>query len=206
MDLQQAVLAEAQKLFDAAGVTPADGGTVLILGLETSPARDLDDFARDSDSNFVTPGHEAHIQPRLDSLVRSLGELGLKAGVWGRNGYPPGSELNLKRAAVAAGLGHWGRNAMLLHPDFGPRLRLAAIRLPGVTLESSGPGLAGFGENALCRDCTACLGACPPAVLEPYYLRDRAACLANTGHFKGPGPVRCCDLCWTVCPVGTSRA
>lgn len=204
MSAGEQVLNEARKLFDAAGIAVFNGDSILIVGLETSPERDLDDFIRDERRAFIIRGFEIHIQSLLDSLVDYIYGLGLSVEVAGYCGYPRGDELNLKRLAVAAGLGSWGRNAMLIHPHFGPRLRLAALRISGATLDGTGPGPDEFEPPSLCRDCTACIDACPEGVLEPYYLGDTRACRASTAWSPEPGKVECCDLCWTVCPVGIS--
>lgn len=202
MSTSEQVLNEARKLFDAAGIVVINSDSILILGLETSPERDLDDFIRDEKKSFVIRGFEIHLQPLLDSLVNHIRRLGLSVEITGHCGYPRGDELNLKRLAVAAGLGTWGKNAMFLHPRFGPRLRLAALRIIGAALDETGPGIDGFEQNPSCQECTACIDACPVGVLEPYYLRDTEACRASTAWSPDPGKVECCDLCWKVCPVG----
>jgi len=196
------VINRARKLFDAAGIVVIDGDSILIVGVETSPERDLDDFVRDEKRVFIIRGFEIYLQPLLDSLVDYIRGLGLSAEITGHCGYPQGDELNLKRLAVAAGLGSWGKNAMVLHPQFGPRLRLAALRIPGAVLDGTGLGLDRFEQPPFCQECTACIDACPVGVLEPYYLRDTQACRASTAWSPDPGKVECCDLCWKVCPVG----
>ena len=76
-----------------------------------------------------------------------------------------------------------------------------AIKIVGASLTPTGTGRDSHEENPLCQDCTACIEACPVSILEPYYLCDRSSCLADTTG-KDPGKVVCCDICWTVCPVG----
>ena len=202
MSTSEQVLNEARKLFDAAGIVIINSDSILIVGLETSLERDLDDFIRDEKRAFTIRGFEIHIQPLLNFLADYIRGLGLSVEITGHCGYPRGNELNLKRLAVAARLGSWGKNAMLLHPRFGPRLRLAAIRINGAALDGTGPGLEGFEQDPSCRDCNACIDACPVGVLEPYYLWDTEACRASTDWSPEPGQVECCDLCWKVCPVG----
>ena len=202
MGLTGDVMAEAEKLFDAAGITTVGGDRILVVGLATSPARDLDDFARDRDRLFRIRGFETHVRPLLNLLVDSIRMLGLSADIMEPCGYPHPDELNLKRCAVGAGVAGWGKNAMVLHPRFGPWIRLASVKMAGAALQDTGPGLDGFTRNPLCADCNACIEACPAGVLEPYYMRDRRSCLANISLSPEPGRVECCDLCWTVCPAG----
>jgi epoxyqueuosine reductase QueG len=196
------IIKEAGKLFDAAGLVPLDTDSVLIVGIATSPDQDLDDFLRDENRAFITRGFQVYLQPKLEAMVESLHELGLSSEIWGPSGYPRGGELNLKRQAVEAGLGLWGKNSMLLHSVYGARLRLAAIKIVGASLECTGPGSDGHRDNPLCRDCNMCVNICPAGVLEPYYVWDAETCLANTSHAPVPGKVVCCDRCWSVCPVG----
>jgi len=202
MKIEDEIIAEAKRLFDAVGVTSCGRDNVIILGMATSPERDLDDFLRNGNGFFRIHGFEEHVQPRLKPLVSFIREKGLSAEISGWCGYPTGEELNLKQQAVAAGLGSWGKNAMLLHPQFGPWLRLMSVKVSGSNLSTTGPGRDNHSENPLCKDCTACIDACPLGILEPYYLRDSHSCLAHTDRSPQPGKIVCCDRCWTVCPVG----
>jgi len=202
MKIEEKIIAEAQRLFNTAGIVSDNEDSILILGLETTPERDLDDFYRDEDGVFQILGFEKHVRPRLDSLVSFLQEQGLKAEILGHCGYPNGEVLNLKQQAVAAGLGMWGKNAMVLHPQFGLWLRLMTVKIAGTMLSTTGPGRNSHTENPLCKDCTACIDACPLGILEPYYLRDIGNCLASTSKWPQPGKTECCDLCWKACPVG----
>jgi ferredoxin len=202
MDLSEVVISEARRLFDSAGIVSHGGDSIVTLGMATSQEQDLDDFSRDVNNRFFIYGFEIHVKPRLDSLVSALQHQGLTVEILGRYGYPLEGVLNLKQLAVAAGLCHWGKNAMVLHPELGPRFRLMAIKIVGIVLPSTGPGKDNHTENPLCQGCTSCIEACPVSILEPYYLRDSSRCLSNTTG-KGPGKVVGCDRCWMVCPVGT---
>jgi len=202
MTIEKEIITEAQRLFDAVGVTPYGRDSLLILGLVTTPERDLDDFFRDEDGVVRLRGFEAHTQPRLDSLIHFIQKQGLSAEILGRCGYPRGEELNLKQHAVAAGLGRWGKNSLVLHPQFGPWLRLMAVKVVGATLSPTDSGRDSHKESPLCKDCTACIDACPLSILEPYYLRDRSSCQANFSNLSQRGKLVCCDRCLVVCPVG----
>lgn len=202
MKIEEEIIGEAQRLFDTAGITSYGEDSILVLGMVTSPKRDLDDFLRDKKGEFRIYGFELHARPKLVSLVSFIREKGLSAEIFGWCGYPPGEKLNLKQQAVAAGLGGWGKNAMLLHPRFGSWLRLMSVKVVGSVLSTTSPGTDSHSENPLCKDCTACIDACPLGILEPYYMRDSSSCLASTSKFPQPGKIVCCDRCWTVCPVG----
>ena len=203
--LIEKIQAEAAGLFDAAGIAPSPAGNMLVVGLATSRQQNLDEFFRDEQYAFHPPGFERLMLPRLQKMVAFLQETGVPAEIFGYCGYPLGSQLNLKRLAVASGMAAWGKNAMVLHSRFGPRLRLASIRLDMPGEVCTGPGLSAFSINETCRDCDACVTVCPRSVLEAYYVRDRRACLANTSR-KPPGPVECCSLCWQVCPAAMVEA
>lgn len=202
MKIEEEIVAQAQGLFDAVGITHYGEDSILILGMLTSPEQDLDYFIRDENGAFQIRGFETHAKPKLVSLVNFIREKGLSAEIFGWCGYPQGYELNLKQQAVAAGLGGWGKNSMVIHPRFGPWLRLMSLRVVGSTLSPTGPGKDGHTENPLCKDCTACIDACPLGILEPYYLRDSSKCLARLEKHLNPGRIECCDLCWVACPVG----
>lgn len=68
--------------------------------------------------------------------------------------------ISLRHAAQLAGLGHIGRNAMLITPEFGPRVQLGAIltdaELPASTMSSENP----------CTACDLCMSECPVAALQ----------------------------------------
>lgn len=65
-----------------------------------------------------------------------------------------------KHAAVAAGLGTIGRNGLLVTKEFGPRVRLACL-LTDAPLEPTQTL-----EENFCRDCRACIKACPAQALQ----------------------------------------
>ncbi len=103
--------------------------------------------------------------------------------------------FSYKHAAVAAGLGTIGRNGLLVTREFGPRVRLACL-LTDAPLEATPlPG-----EN-FCRDCKACIRACPAGALsEPaddeIYAMNKFACRT----YRQTGLT--CSLCIKVCDRG----
>ena len=199
--VEKAIIDKAQSLFDVVGVVSHSGESFLILGLLTTPQRDLDNFFGDSRRSFRLRGFELHARPKLEALIHFIQEQGLAAELQGQCGYPRGEDLNLKQQAVIAGLGKWGKNSLVVHPSFGLWLRFMAIKVQA-SLTPTGPGIDNHEKNPLCEDCTACIDACPVGVLEPYYLRNRSNCQASISLYPQMGKLVVCDRCLMACPIG----
>ncbi len=202
MSLTDKVLEKAESLFDAAGVVAEKRGVVLILGLESTPQRDLDDFGLEN-KRLIYRGWDLYVKPRLTALIDLLQENGFNASPVGWWGYPKQGLMHLKSIAVMGGLGLQGKNTLLLHSRFGSWLRLAALRTDA-PLTSTGPGVYEHKENPLCRSCNACIDTCPvKKLLEPYRLTDPTRCLLNIESGFDVDQLGSCRMrCVTKCPVG----
>ena len=112
--------------------------------------------------------------------------------------------------AAAAGLGVFGKNTMLIHPELGSRFYLAALLstedLSCENLNSSTPALP-----HPCGDCRACMDVCPSgALIEPYQLDARRCLNYWTIEHRGTIPREIavllgdslfgCERCIDVCP------
>jgi len=89
MDPTGQILEDALRYFDAAGVAvdKCVDGVVLILGLSTSPERDLDEgYFEGGRLNFQ--GWLKHVKPRITSLIEAIAERGVEAEPMGWWGYP----------------------------------------------------------------------------------------------------------------------
>jgi len=209
MSVGNEILVYACKLFDAVGVTrdPATKDTVLILGLVTTPERDLDDFVlqslKGSEGSFWR-GFIRYAKPKLDDLLEFIRRQGYSAELVGKMGYSPSGKPNLKHLAVAAGLGRQGKNTLVINPRFGPWLRFMAIRT-NAPLALTGSGVYAKEGNPDCQECQRCVEACPVKVLEPYRLLDTDRCLAAIVNERR-GQLAICDRCVVVCPVGKCRS
>jgi ferredoxin len=97
--------------------------------------------------------HEAAICMQLAAYIRGLG-------------YEAVASMNdtalVIPYAIKAGLGEYGRNQMVLTPDFGPRVRFSKI-FTSLPLRADQPRPLGL--NAYCTTCTICADACPPKAL-----------------------------------------
>ena len=60
--------------------------------------------------------------------------------------------------AIKAGLGEYGRNGLLITPEFGPRVRLGKI-FTDMPLDHDRP--IQFGVKAMCEICNRCASGCP---------------------------------------------
>ncbi|NVN91324.1 MAG: epoxyqueuosine reductase [Desulfuromonadales bacterium] len=83
-------------------------------------------------------------------------------------------EVSLRHAAVAAGLGAFGRHNLVVHPRFGTRVIFSAI-LTKLPLASDPPV-----ENSPCTDCGICVKACPGGALNVPGQTDMMKCIMNS--------------------------
>ncbi|MBN1940125.1 MAG: epoxyqueuosine reductase [Candidatus Aminicenantes bacterium] len=105
------------------------------------------------------------------------------------------AHVSHKKIAVLAGLGHIGRNNLLVHPDFGSRIRLVTV-LTDMPLEADRP------TGADCGSCRACLSACPAAAIkERPEDFDHRGCFAKLEEFRRLRYVsqHICGICVKAC-------
>jgi epoxyqueuosine reductase QueG len=198
----QKVIAVAGNLFDAVGITRlSETDNLLILGLESTAERNLDEFGY-QDGRFHMFGYEKHVKARLESILNYIRGTGFQAKPLGRLGYPLNGQLYLKGEALRAGMGKRGKNTIVLHPVFGPRLRLIAVVTDAPLVPIVEP-VTGEEENPVCKDCAICIDACPEKILAPYRMIDPYRCRSDTDNMlKNNDRLLPCDLCITLCPAG----
>ena len=80
-------------------------------------------------------------------------------------------ELSLRHAAVAAGLGRFGRHNLVIHPSMGSSVIFAAV-LTNLELEPDSPV-----REDLCTDCGVCSTGCPARALEEEGRTDVLKCI-----------------------------
>jgi len=112
-----------------------------------------------------------------------------------------------KLAAHLAGLGWIGKNALLITPEHGPRVRWGTV-LTDAPLEDGMP------MDEMCKDCRACVEACPVhAFIGQVFDRPRPrseifaaeACDRYRRNQEQTLGVRACGICDYICPFGRKK-
>ena len=184
---------------------PIEAKTVLILGLN-HPEKNLRlDYWEQGDTwgnrrlREISELMKKWLRKKCDLIAQPLPYHVEKGGLF------------LKDAAVLSGIGIIGRNNLLLHPEWGPRIRLRSILLEGELQTTN--ALEGF---APCENCEKfCQKACPmKAFPEGKYSRPicRKQINANVENKVPAGEiglngkrnfvVKYCRACELSCPVG----
>lgn len=97
--------------------------------------------------------------------------------------------------AIAAGMGHHGRNNLLVHREWGSRVRLVSV-LTDAPLTPSDPFIGD------CGDCYECLAACPGKhIKENPRDFDRAGCVATVRAMRNKYNIGqdICGVCVRAC-------
>lgn len=181
------VLRYTQELFDAVGTVDS----FLILGLESRKNRDIDNFIV-KDGKYKFPGFAKFFGPKIKFLVKKISEYGFKAK---QQKY---SEVNIKQLAVRAGIGKWGKNSLVIHPEFGPWLRFVVIETDFPFTTQTLRELRTIYEN--CHNCSRCINACPNMAIKNFFLPHPEKCIAYLQLDKPTKSLsRRCDACLAAC-------
>lgn len=144
-----------------------------------------------------------------EMLRRLQSAIEREAGPFRARAYADTGPVVERAYAAAAGVGAWGKNACLLHPEHGSWFFLAEL-VTDLELPADEP------RPDMCGSCTACLEACPTGALREPYVLDATRCISYlTIEIKGAIPeelregvgrhVFGCDICQDVCPWNRRR-
>lgn len=200
--------------WDKVGITtpenfhlPAWARSVVVLGMATT------DEAWDYQLHIAYRDKRVWSKWAYDRLEAWAGRLALRLVQAGFRAEPLTyddsiSLIDLRVAAVQAGLGVRGQNNLVVTREFGPRIRFGAV-YTSAALAPDAPL-----RDYYCTNCTICWGACPDRALGPDGL-DRARCRAEYDptpemarlqerEEKHPSPAARlqCIRCIASCPIG----
>ena len=139
----------------------------------------------------------------IQSLVQYIRQLGYDAV-----GSLNDTALSIPYA-VAAGLGEYGRNGLLINKEYGPRFRIGKI-FTNMPVTHSTP--VTFGVADLCNNCNKCVTNCPPRAIpsgKPTYKVHNISNITGVKKWTVDGE-KCfsfwaaqsteCGICIRVCP------
>lgn len=183
-----------------AKVRPVDGFTVRDYAYRNASWHIADVFA---DLKRDQGRHEGFTDPFTAYLAQYIKNLGYRA-------YASMNDSALAiPIAIQAGLGEYGRNGLLITPEFGPRLRVGRV-YTDLPLVADRPRT--FGVKQFCDQCRRCADACPVKAIPfdpPSAVRhDRSNLIGVTKWTVNAA--RCfgfwvnqntdCSICIRVCP------
>jgi epoxyqueuosine reductase QueG len=105
------------------------------------------------------------------------------------------AHLSHKMIALRAGIGWIGRNNLIVHPEFGSKIRLVTV-LTDMPLRTDNP------IEKDCGNCRKCIEICPvSAIGETHKHWDKTACLEKLKYFAKAHNIGqyICGLCVKVC-------
>jgi epoxyqueuosine reductase len=179
-------------------------GALVFLFDYTPAKKESTDFPKVAGYALGFEGLDYHdvLAPRLHEIASHLGLTNYKLSL----DTQPILERDL---AYRAGLGWFGKNAMLISPKHGSYFIIAALIVSTpLSLEVAGV------EIDHCGNCTACVEACPTQAIDPvkrtiiaqrcistWTIEDRREDTpAIAGYENSRGEIFGCDICQDVCP------
>lgn len=93
-------------------------------------------------------------------------------------------DVSLRHAAVAAGIGSFGRHNIVVHPKFGSRVVFTAV-LTDLNIQPDSPI-----TDDLCIRCNSCVHSCPSGALDEEGKTDVMKCLKHSQPYGIGGSIR----------------
>ena len=138
----------------------------------------------------------------LGRIANHLAQFLRDSGFGAHAGHPLNGVALYPPLAQMAGLGWMGLNGIIITPEFGPRVRLAAVFTSIQNLPFSDSNNHAWVAD-FCDGCKICIKKCPPKALYgapvdhgngQYTYVENALCFPYFNNYYG------CSLCVAVCP------
>ena len=94
------------------------------------------------------------------------------------------ADFSHRHAAIAAGLGNWGRHNLVIHPTLGSRVLFSTI-VSDIELPPDPPVTA-----ELCNSCNLCVSSCQKGALDEEGKTEEKKCLAHSQPYGIGGSIR----------------
>jgi epoxyqueuosine reductase len=94
------------------------------------------------------------------------------------------ADISHRHAAIAAGLGNWGRNNLVIHPKLGARVLFSTV-LSDIELPSD-PAVT----EELCNGCNLCVKHCEAGALNEAGKTDQMKCLSHSQPYGTGANIR----------------
>ena len=171
-------------------------GNAIILAMEMSKEK-IDKAASQETMNMVFATYDD-----LGKAANRIAEFLREHGYAAHADHPLGGLVLFPPLAQKAGIGWVGKHGLLITPEFGPRVRLAAVytsieNLPFVDSNDHG------WIDEYCRTCGLCIKQCPPqAILEEAVTHDtgRVTNVKQQDCFEYFAQYYGCSICIKACP------
>jgi len=219
-------LSGAPKGFRPEDILPTSK-VVIVVGKRLSDATVDSTPSRMFDTMYAAVNNFIDIlEIKITNALMSEKKKAIAIGPSSMDGKLAMGDISMKHAAVAAGLGRFGLQSLVLTPEFGPRQRWGAV-ITNAPLKPGSPL-----EKALCKpeECGyACIKSCPveafserqtegvedtnslPRGMWYYWNFDKQRCRTHRakkqeelGWVTGVG--HACAICKKVCPAGTRNS
>jgi epoxyqueuosine reductase QueG len=168
----------------------------IILAMEMSKDK-IDKAASQETMNMVFGTYDD-----LGKAANRIAEFLREHGYAAQADHPLGGLVLFPPLAQKAGIGWIGKHGLLITPEFGPRVRLAAVYTSIENLPFVDSNDHGWIEK-YCKTCGICVNQCPPqAILEGTMTHDtgRVTNIKQQECFEYFAQYYGCSICVKVCP------
>lgn len=187
---------------------------VIVIGLKINDALwdnisgRYDDVNNHNSSSYLLNYNYVMLDYIAIQLARFIEELGydcypVQARTFTKRNNVLDGFFSFKNAAVLAGLGNYGKNSLVITPQFGPRVRFVSVITDLPIEANNNNNVIKNTIDDVCEECNICIDACPVGALSyknGIVSINKSACQGYMDQ------ARLCTLCQAICPKGKEAA